>query len=331
MIPILARSCLLTNCTAAVCKGKTRGTEAVFADLIARLGEIENPAERAAAAGTIAGDKLGPKLAKLAAEGVEAFEGYGDEAARLGLILGEDVTKNADEVGDALGSLAGVIGTAGRIIVLELLPSAEAMGPDEEPSEPVDGAVEPSRLMTQKQFADARGWSKQYVNQLVRQGRIRLQNGKIDPIEADRSIARDKDPARDPRLQSGTGATNTSTTDQRRETRSAIDAAPHPPFIKARTVRENYRALRERLEYETLAEKLVEKSVVQTAAFEAGRLYRDTILATADHIGFEMGVKFGINAREATDLVKAEINKALAEIVGRLRDEEWGFDEGVKT
>lgn len=205
------------------------------------------------------------------------------------------------------------------------------MGPDEESSEPVDGAVETSRLMTQKQYAAARGWSKQYVNQLVRQGRIRLHNGRIDPIEADRSLARNKDPARDPRLRTGANTANASTADQSRGTPSASETAPHTPFVKARTVRENYRALRERLEYETLAGKLMDKSEVQTAAFEAGRLYRDTILATANHIGLEMEMKFGVNAREAAELARAQISKALTEIVMRLKDEQWGFDEGVKT
>ncbi len=54
------------------------------------------------------------------------------------------------------------------------------------------------QLLTQKEYADRKGWSKQYVNQLVKKGRIPLQGGKIDPVVADATLARDRDPTRAP-------------------------------------------------------------------------------------------------------------------------------------
>ncbi len=54
------------------------------------------------------------------------------------------------------------------------------------------------QLLTQKEYADRKGWSKQYVNQLVKKGRIPLQGGKIDPVVADAALARDRDPTRAP-------------------------------------------------------------------------------------------------------------------------------------
>ena len=39
-------------------------------------------------------------------------------------------------------------------------------------------------LLSQKAYADRKGWSKQYVNQLVKRGRIPLHENKIDPVFA---------------------------------------------------------------------------------------------------------------------------------------------------
>jgi hypothetical protein len=52
------------------------------------------------------------------------------------------------------------------------------------------------RLLSQKDYADARGWSKQYVNQLIKKGRIHLVDGQIDPEQADRALGRTRDPSR---------------------------------------------------------------------------------------------------------------------------------------
>jgi hypothetical protein len=45
------------------------------------------------------------------------------------------------------------------------------------------------RLLTQKEFARRKGVTPQYVNKLVREGRIRLVDGKVDPKQASEAIA----------------------------------------------------------------------------------------------------------------------------------------------
>jgi hypothetical protein len=45
------------------------------------------------------------------------------------------------------------------------------------------------KLLTQKQYAERRGCRPQYINKLVRGGRIELHDGKINPREADAALA----------------------------------------------------------------------------------------------------------------------------------------------
>ena len=44
--------------------------------------------------------------------------------------------------------------------------------------------------------ARRRGVSRQYVSRLVKEGVIRLKNGKVDPAQADAALAARRDPAR---------------------------------------------------------------------------------------------------------------------------------------
>ena len=200
----------------------------------------------------------------------------------------------------------------------------KAPDPDAEP------AGSPSGLMTQREFAEARGWSKQYVNQLVKQGRIPLQDGKIDPNEADRALARTKDPARDRRLQAGTSGSPEAIAESPGHPGEALGSGPSPPFIKARTVRENYRALKEKLEYEMLTGKLIEKDEVRRAAFTAGRLYRDEIQRMARVIADDVAGEFRLDAAQVVAMVRKRIDEALAEITKRLDNDTLGFDTGVR-
>ncbi len=40
------------------------------------------------------------------------------------------------------------------------------------------------KRVTQAEFARQNGWSRQYVNKLVKEGRIKLKGGRIDPVAA---------------------------------------------------------------------------------------------------------------------------------------------------
>lgn len=84
---------------------KGKGTEETFGVIADALNDIEDPAERAAAASRLFGEESGPALLPLLAEGKEGIKALGDEAERLGLVLGEDTLGEAEALNDALGDL----------------------------------------------------------------------------------------------------------------------------------------------------------------------------------------------------------------------------------
>lgn len=51
-------------------------------------------------------------------------------------------------------------------------------------------------LITQAEWARCRGFSRQYVTQLIKMGVVRLIDGKIDPDQADAALAAVREPAR---------------------------------------------------------------------------------------------------------------------------------------
>jgi hypothetical protein len=50
------------------------------------------------------------------------------------------------------------------------------------------------RLITQAEWAKSHGFSRQYVQKLLKQGKISLKDGKVDPFDADRRLAAFRDP-----------------------------------------------------------------------------------------------------------------------------------------
>ena len=47
--------------------------------------------------------------------------------------------------------------------------------------------------ISQSEYARQRGVSRQYVSRLVKEGVIRLKNGKVDPAQADAALAARRD------------------------------------------------------------------------------------------------------------------------------------------
>ncbi len=84
------------------------------------------------------------------------------------------------------------------------------------------------QLLTQKEYADRKGWSKQYVNQLVKKGRIPLQGGKIDPVVADAALARDRDPTRAPPFRTDSMAQATPPIRREVESEGSCKQMPEP-------------------------------------------------------------------------------------------------------
>lgn len=111
-------------------------------------------------------------------------------------------------------------------------------------------------LISQREYARQKGCSVQYVNKLVKEGRILLTEGKIDPATADAGMSARLNP---PRAQ------------------MEVPAQPVPKpsvgrpdsYLTARTVHEHYKAATQKLVYEQMQGKLVDGDKILEAANNA--------------------------------------------------------------
>jgi hypothetical protein len=85
--------------------GTTRDAGDVFREFAAKVGEIEDPAERAGAVIDVFGRRAGPKLVQLLSEGEKGIAKLSAEANRLGLTFTAAELKIGDDFGDALSKL----------------------------------------------------------------------------------------------------------------------------------------------------------------------------------------------------------------------------------
>lgn len=90
-------------------QGKARPLNDVIQDIAKKLGEIENPAERAAAATRLFG-RAGPLLANAFGKGTDKLKGFLDEAKKFGFFLGDEAVKDAQAAQGAVDLLGLAVG-----------------------------------------------------------------------------------------------------------------------------------------------------------------------------------------------------------------------------
>ena len=87
-------------------EGNARPTEAVLVDLAEKLKDVENPAERAAVATAMFGDRIGQRMIPLLAQGKEGLVAMTAEALRFGAIASPELIAKADEASDKIAALS---------------------------------------------------------------------------------------------------------------------------------------------------------------------------------------------------------------------------------
>lgn len=172
-------------------------------------------------------------------------------------------------------------------------------------------------LVTQAEFARLLGVARPYVNKLVTQGILTLdEDGKLD-YDVSLTILKT-------RASPGHQLSRASSDDTQamREIRSAAGEEPHsdapPPesvgigsFQAARTQREYYAALNERVKYEREIGHQVDRAGVDRACKTAARLIRDNVLAVPDQISATLA------AETDPKKVHALLFKAIREALNR--------------
>jgi hypothetical protein len=93
-------------------EGAVRSTEAVFTDLVGALSRIESPAQQAAAAASLFGDRVAASLIPTLQQGVEGLEGLRTAAREAGLVISGSSVQSLVEFQDAWAVLEGQLKTA---------------------------------------------------------------------------------------------------------------------------------------------------------------------------------------------------------------------------
>lgn len=156
-----------------------------------------------------------------------------------------------------------------------------------------------SELISQAEYARSRNVSKQAIGKLIKQGKITLIDGKIDPAFADLKLRENVNPARSKTAAGMKGG-------------EAVPAQNDSGrFFKARADREEAGAARELLELRKLQGELVERESVERALFEASRMLRDQVLNVPKRVAGDLSGM--TNAGEIELKLTAELRRALEE------------------
>lgn len=92
--------------------GAARPTEEIFAEVVDNIAALENGADRAALASQFFGDRVGPKLAVLLAQGNVALEQYQDELRDLGALMSGELVDKAAAASARLRALQDAFATS---------------------------------------------------------------------------------------------------------------------------------------------------------------------------------------------------------------------------
>ncbi|MED5608503.1 terminase small subunit [Pseudomonas sp. JH-2] len=153
-------------------------------------------------------------------------------------------------------------------------------------------------LLSKAEYADSRGWSRPYVSKLAKQGRLVVTaDGKVDAEATDQLLAASADPSKagvaerhhQERVEKGVYAHVTATADPSPAT-AALPAAPGaaPDYQKARARREYALALLAEDEHRKSRGELVERGLVDSAAFTAARALRDLLMGIPPKLAGEL-------------------------------------------
>lgn len=155
-------------------------------------------------------------------------------------------------------------------------------------------------LISQYEWAKRKGFSKQYVNQLVKSGKIPLEQGKINPAKADAIMAATQDPGKPTKRKSSGNTEDLSDLLLRTRIKNEVQ--------KGRIL--EIRAKVESGEY-------VNADLVRAEIFKMGRAARDHLLSIPDRLAAEIITLK--EARDAHDLLTREIKGALEDFINHYR------------
>ena len=170
-------------------------------------------------------------------------------------------------------------------------------------------APEPE-LVSQAELARRLGVSRQYVNRLVRSGKLELEGKKIDVAKAVAALRQVRDPARKYKTD------EPADLDQFPQEDSS-EAGPQLTFAEAKTMKEVYLARMARLKYEEEAGKLVPKADVEARAADIGMVVKQNLLSIPSRLMDQLADE--TDPREINAILEAELRRVLEQLAEELR------------
>jgi hypothetical protein len=142
---------------------------------------------------------------------------------------------------------------------------------DEHKTEKMAGRHGLRELVSQYEWAKRSGFSKQYANRLVKAGKIRLIDGKVDVDEANAVLASIRNPSRQ---------------ESRKGSQNALDLSTL--LLKTRIKNEIEKGKILEAKAKTEIGELVLVDDVKTSAFNKARVVRDNLLNIPDRIASQL-------------------------------------------
>ena len=103
-----------------------RNVDEAFDLITRRAAELGNSMDRAALLSAAFGRQAGPQMAILLRDGVKGLEDMSAEAHKLGLIMDEEVLRNAESANDAMTNLSKIVGVSLTTAFASLAPEIES-------------------------------------------------------------------------------------------------------------------------------------------------------------------------------------------------------------
>lgn len=111
-----------------VLAGRIGNSDQALAAIADRIAAIPDPMDRSAAAAAVFGDRIGPKLVGFLSQGSAGIDGLRNRARELGLVMDDSVIRAAEDAGDKLEALAGVLTTRAVIAFAAAAPAVGDFG-----------------------------------------------------------------------------------------------------------------------------------------------------------------------------------------------------------
>jgi hypothetical protein len=199
------------------------------------------------------------------------------------------------------------------------------------------------QLVTQAEWARDHGFSRQYVQKLLKQGKIQLKDGKIDPLDADRRLSAFRDP-----IQHAVKAPKPAKTGQKQAYRrhevveddhadenDGIDdttglredelpsSSLPDQLLRARIKKEREDGLLKEMERRKRQGELIDAEEVRAATQTRALAEREAQLAWPRRVAADMAVELGVDERLLLQVlakyVRQHLQERSAQQVGQIK------------